>query len=116
MKASHAIAAALALSSGLALAQSQNADQNSSSNGAPAPQRLEQQTDTAPTAGGRHLGDTSTMNNNGDYLEACKQLGVEARKDCMAEAKRNRKNGDEATSSNAPMQDRDMGAGKGSKY
>jgi hypothetical protein len=91
MKAVHALAAALALTSGLAFAQtSQNADQNTSTNGAPAPQRMEQQADTGPATGSRNLGDPATMNNNGDYLEACKQLGVEARKDCIAQAKRDR--------------------------
>lgn len=90
MKAAHALAATLTLASGLAFAQSQNADQNTSANGAPAPQRLEQQTDTGPAAGSRNLGDPAAMNNNGDYLEACKQLGVEARKDCIAQAKRDR--------------------------
>ena len=100
MKAVHALAAALTLASGLAFAQAgQNADQNSSANGAPAPQRLEQQADTGPTTGSRNLGDTSTMNNNGDYMEACKQLGVEARKDCIAQAKRDRMQMDSGSSS-----------------
>lgn len=114
MKAAHAFAAALALSSGLALAQSsQNSDQNTSTNGAPDPQRIEQQSNTAmpSSQGSRNLGDTSTMNNNGDYLDACKELGQAARKDCMAQAKRDRMNNssssstrsnDEATSRNAP--------------
>lgn len=109
MKAAHAFAAALALSSGLALAQSsQNSDQNTSTNGAPQPQRSEQQTDATPMQGNRNLGDPATMNNNGDYLEACKQLGVEARKDCMAQAKRDRKNSDESSSTNTPSQQRGM--------
>lgn len=93
MKAARTLTAALMLASGLAFAQSsQNADQNTSTNGAPAPQRMEQQADTGPTSGSRNLGDPATMNNNGDYLEACKQLGVEARKDCIAQAKRDRMN------------------------
>lgn len=100
MKAVHALAAALTLASGLALAQtSPNADQNTSPNAAPSPQRLEQQADTGPTTGSRNLGDTSTMNNNGDYMEACKQLGVEARKDCIAQAKRDRMQIDSGSSS-----------------
>lgn len=40
---------------------------------------------------GRTLDPSSTMSNNGDYLEACKQLlGVQAKRDCLSQARRDR--------------------------